>query len=65
MIKIIYIRDYKDKKDGEIEEVSNNVAHGLIESGVAMKYQTYNTSAILRAPVDRMFKADRKRYRIK
>ena len=35
MLKIIYIKNYKDHKKDDIEFVSNNIAHGLYERGVA------------------------------
>jgi len=45
MQKIIYITDYKNHSKGEIEHVSNNVAHGLFELGVAKHYK--NTDELL------------------
>jgi hypothetical protein len=38
MQKIIYIHDYKDKRMGDTDVESNNVAHGLITIGVAKLY---------------------------
>ncbi|MHA1305399.1 MAG: hypothetical protein ACTSPI_16995 [Candidatus Heimdallarchaeaceae archaeon] len=37
MIKIIYTRDFNKKRKGEIDYVSNNVAFGLVENGVAVR----------------------------
>jgi len=39
MQKIQYIKNYKSKIIGEIEDVSNNVAFGLIDSGIARLYK--------------------------
>jgi len=41
MQKIIYTKSYKGKEKGNIVLVSNNVAHGLIELGVAEIYSIY------------------------
>ena len=39
MQKIQYIKNYKNKTIGEIEDVSNNIAFGLIDSGIARLYK--------------------------
>lgn len=35
MVKVKLLKEYQDKRVGEIVEVSNNEAHTLIEEGVA------------------------------
>lgn len=34
-MRVKYLKDHKGKRKGETEEVSRNVAFGLIDSGVA------------------------------
>jgi hypothetical protein len=46
MQTIIYIKNYKDKGVGMVENVSNNIAHGLVEIGVAKIYSDYNLEKI-------------------
>jgi len=41
MQRIIYTKSYKGKEKGDIALVSNNVAHGFIELGVAEVYSTH------------------------
>jgi len=36
MQKVIYLSDYNGKIKGDVEEVSNNYAHFLIDKGLAM-----------------------------
>jgi len=66
MQRIIYTQDYKGKKIGNIDVVSNNIAHGLFELGVAEIYSRQAEKALKRAlrkemqrpPVDKMMRAD-------
>ena len=48
MQKIIYTQDHQGHKKGDIEFVSNNVAHGLLELGVALVYGKGVAKAISR-----------------
>ena len=48
MYKIIYIEDYKGKKMGDTAIVENNIAHGLIDSGVAKLYTRHNEKILSR-----------------
>lgn len=41
MQKIKYLKDYKGHKKGDIEIVENNIAHGLIENGIAKLYTAF------------------------
>lgn len=43
MQRIIYIQNFNNKKIGEIDLVSNNIAHGLIENGIAEMYSVVNS----------------------
>lgn len=67
MQKIQYIKNYRDKRAGDIETVGNNIAHGLVETGVAILYR----NKIMRSPQDKMMRAapvrrmTRRRYRTK
>lgn len=36
MVRVRIIKNSKEYKSGEIEEVTPNIAHGLIEAGVAI-----------------------------
>ena len=60
MKTIIFIKDYKDRKKGEIETMGNNVAHGLLELGVAQIYiehiEKLLKKEIRKPPVDKMMK---------
>jgi len=61
--RIIYLKDYKGHKKGEIEIVSNNVAHGLIELGVA-KIATKRKS-LRKPPMDRMMRPQKEAKKLK
>ena len=73
MQKIQYIKSYNNKRVGDADAVCNNVAHGLIEAGVAILYR----NRMFRAPMDKMMRTEavepielpkkrrRKKYRIK
>lgn len=50
-MKVRIIKDYKDYHKDEVVDVTPNVAHGLIDSGVAR--------------VDRMYTANDKGYKVK
>ena len=54
MQKIQYIKDYGEKNAGDIEAVSNNVAHSLIENCVAILYR----NRLFRSPVDKMMRTE-------
>jgi len=54
MQKIQYLRNYKNKKAGEIDFVSNNVAHGLVEEGVAVLY----INRMFISPEDKMMRTE-------
>ena len=54
MIKIIYIRNYKNKKTGDIDYTSRNVAFGLVEQGIAMRAD----SGLMESPEDKMMKVE-------
>jgi len=66
---VIFKKDYKNYKAGEIVAVENNIAHGLIEKGIAVLY----TKGLFRASRDKMMRAERvspkrkrrSRYKIK
>jgi len=71
MQKIKYIKNYLGKKIGEIEVVSNNIAHGLIERGVAV---LYSAKKIITGYADKMMRPEtsttkkgkkRKGYKVK
>jgi hypothetical protein len=64
MIKIRFLLNYKNYQVGDIIEVSNNTAFGLIDSRIAIKYIDYQTT-ILKAPRDKMMSTTNKKYRIK
>lgn len=49
-MKVRIIKDHKDYKKNEVVDVSPNVAHGLIDSGIAR--------------VDRMFTSNDKPYKV-
>ena len=58
MQKIIYIVDYKNHTRGEVEYVSNNVAHGLFELGVAELYE-FADKSLGERPTDKLlYKAE-------
>jgi len=54
MQKIQYIRNYNDKNAGDIEIVGNNIAHGLIEKGIAILYR----NKMFRSPMDKMMRSE-------
>ena len=66
MQRVIYIKDFKGKKRGNIDTVSNNVAHGLFELGVAEKYSRQAEKLLRRVikkemrrpPKDKMMRAE-------
>jgi len=53
MQKIIYLKEYKGRSKDDTEMASNNVAHGLIELGVARFYSKHTTGKNKRARVER------------
>ncbi len=55
MVKITYIQNYKGNKQGDTEFVSNNIAHGLIEQGVAELASSNTLADVSR---DRIMKTD-------
>lgn len=59
MVKIVYLRNYKDKKAGDIDYVSNNVAFGLVDQGAAMR----QTSSLMSSPADKMMRLETKAER--
>jgi len=66
MQKIIYITKYGDKRRGDIDHVSRNIAHGLVDRNIAKIYidgaerDLRNADRELRKQRDRMMKADKK-----
>ena len=65
MQKIIFLQDYKDRKVGDIEEVSTNFAFGLIDSGVAKPYSKGLSRMLRRPPVDKMMRTEAKDVKTK
>jgi len=61
MQRIKYIKNYKDKKIGDIEMVGNNTAHGLIDKGIAVLYKV----KIMKSPTDKMMRVSKRKYRTK
>uniref|UniRef100_A0A6M3MDC6 Uncharacterized protein n=1 Tax=viral metagenome TaxID=1070528 RepID=A0A6M3MDC6_9ZZZZ len=69
MQKIIYIKDYQENRKGIVGEVSNNMAHALVELGVAVIYKKgmekvlrniakKEAKALRKPPVDKMMKPE-------
>jgi len=56
MIKITYIQNHKGKRRGDTEMVSNNIAHGLFEEGIAGPWETDIFKDISGPPMDKMMK---------
>ena len=65
MSKIIFIQDYKDRRNVDIEEVSTNFAFGLIDSGIAKPYSKGLVRMFQKPPADKMMKAEARNVRIK
>ena len=67
MQKIKYIVNYQGHKIGDVEIVSNNTAHGLIEKGVAILYHIdiggEKSKVLEEPPVDKMMKPETKAER--
>jgi len=59
MQKIKYIKDYQDKKYGQIETVENNHAHTLIDKGVAVLVKFF------REYDNKMMSSKNKKYKVK
>jgi len=59
MQKIIFVKDHKGHKKGDIEFVSSNVCHGLLELGVALVY-----GKGIAKTISRETKAMRKKMRV-
>ena len=56
MQKIQYIKDYKENKAGDVQKLQNNIAHGLVERGIAILYR----GRMFKSPVDKMMRAEEK-----
>lgn len=56
MIKVQYIKSHKKNNAGDVETVSNNVAHGLVEKGIAILYR----NKLMESPVDKMLRSEEK-----
>ena len=54
---IIYIKNYNGRKIGRMEYVSRNVAHGLVEKGVAETY-TLEKGKMFKSPRDKMMRPE-------
>jgi len=70
MQKIKLLKNYKNFQKGSIIEVDNNVAFGLIDSGIASlvtsKKQEYLHKAFTKPPKDKMMRSTgRRRYKTK
>lgn len=52
MITVTMKQDYKDMKKGRQYQVTNNIAHGLIDSGKAIKYKPKIVSGPRRTKVN-------------
>lgn len=48
---------------GEIIEVSNNIAHGLVERDIAVLF--FSNPKIMKPPMDKMMRTRNKRYKTK
>ena len=65
------ITDGKVYSKGETIIVSNNVAHGLIEQGIAVLFSSYqaiekeNQEKIMKPPKDKMMRTEDKKYKTK
>lgn len=60
MQTIILIKDHQENKSGEILIVSNNVAHGLIDSGLA---ELYNSKFVIE--YDKMMRGSFSKKKVK
>ena len=67
MQTIIYVKNYQKHKIGDIEIVTNNIAHGLIEMGVARIYSREikkeikeKIKAFRKPPADKMMRPKKK-----
>lgn len=59
MQKIIYLKNFNSNKKGDVEIVSNNIAHGLIESGIVRIYGGVKVG-MFKAPADKMMRPETK-----
>jgi len=59
MQKIQYLRDYNHKNAGDIDFVSNNIAHGLVEKSIAILYK----DRLFKSPIDKMMRSEIKLVR--
>ena len=57
MQEIIFIKNYNNYRIGDIASVTNNVAHGFIEKGIASLSRIAKTR-IMKAPRDKMMRAE-------
>jgi len=58
MQKITFIKNYNGHEAGDTISVRNNIAHGLIDRGIAM-LSGYKISGFSRPQVDKMMRPDR------
>lgn len=62
MQRIIYIKNHKGHKIGDVEIVSNNIAHGLIDSNIAQIYHSrivdIMKKVLMRPPADKMMRPE-------
>lgn len=63
MLKITYTQNYKGKRKGSTEMVSRNMAHGLIEKGVAQLYNVFNTRQMKKPTQDKQMKPKEEKTR--
>ena len=59
MQKIIYLENYKNYRKGDIEFVSNNIAHGLIELGIIRLYNNKAKTKIYKSSINKMMIPDK------
>ena len=55
-MKLKFLKKYKEYKRGQVIEVTNNVAHGLIEKGLARIFVGYKN-------VNKMFKKSKSKIK--
>ncbi len=57
MQKITFIKNYNNHRIGDTAVVTNNVAHGFIDNGVAV-LSKFSETRMMKAPIDRMMRAE-------
>jgi cytochrome c553 len=63
MLKIVYTQNYKGKRRGDTDLVSRNIAHGLIDKGIAKLFNVFNTREIKKPTQDKQMKPKKEKTR--